>query len=78
VQVIVEVGMEAAVYVSEQYQSRMAAPSPCPNCGIAQTLEAQGYYRRYVTGSVRKCCKFVVEAKIWVEDRQFSSSLRTD
>jgi hypothetical protein len=24
-----------------------------------------------------KCCKFVVEAKIWVEDRQFSSSLRT-
>jgi hypothetical protein len=26
----------------------------------------------------RKCCKFVVEAKIWVEDRQVSSSLRTE
>jgi hypothetical protein len=24
-----------------------------------------------------KCCKFVVEAKLWVEDQQFSSSLRT-
>jgi hypothetical protein len=49
VQVIVEVGMEAGDYVSEQYQRRIAAPSRCPNCGVAQTLEAHGYYWRYVT-----------------------------
>jgi short-subunit dehydrogenase len=30
------------------------------------------------TSGARKCCKFVGEAKIWVEDRQFSSSPRTD
>jgi ribosomal protein S27AE len=49
VQVIVEVGIEVAVYVSEQYQSRIRAPSVCPNCGIGQSLEAHGYYWRWVT-----------------------------
>jgi hypothetical protein len=49
VQVIVEIGMEAGDYVSEQYQRRIVAPSSCPNCGLAQTLEAHGYYWRYVT-----------------------------
>ena len=28
--------------------------------------------------SRRQCCKFVVEAKICVDDRQFSSTPRTD
>jgi hypothetical protein len=44
VQVIVEVEVEveAGAYVSEQYQSRITAPSACPNCGIAQSLEAHG------------------------------------
>ena len=40
-QIIVEVEVEAGVYASEQYQSRIKAPSVCPNCGIAQSLEAQ-------------------------------------
>jgi hypothetical protein len=40
VQVIIGVEVEAATYVSEQYQSRIRAPSECPNCGIAQSLEA--------------------------------------
>ena len=48
-QVIVEVGIEVGVYVSEQYQSRIRAPSVCPNCGIGQSLEAHGYYWRWVT-----------------------------
>ena len=33
-QVIVEVAVEAGVYASEQYQSRIKAPSVCPDCGI--------------------------------------------
>jgi hypothetical protein len=49
VQIIVEVEVEAGVYVSEQYQSRINAPSMCPNCGIAQSLEAHGYYWRWVS-----------------------------
>ena len=48
-QVIVELKVEAGVYVSEQYQSRITAPSVCPNCGIAQSLEAHGYYWRWVS-----------------------------
>jgi hypothetical protein len=49
VQVIVEVGIDAATYGSEQYQSRIRAPSVCPNCGIGPSLEAHGYYWRWVT-----------------------------
>ena len=48
-QVIVEVEVEAGTYASEQYQSRINAPSECPNCGIAQSLEAHGYYWRWVS-----------------------------
>ena len=49
VQVIVEVEVEAGTYVSEQFQGRINAPSECPNCGIAQSLEAHGYYWRWVS-----------------------------
>ena len=48
-QTIVEVEVEAGAYVSEQYQSRVNAPSMCPNCGIGQSLEAHGYYWRWIT-----------------------------
>ena len=48
-QIIVEVEVDAGVYVSEQYQSRIKAPSVCPDCGIAQSLEAHGYYWRWVS-----------------------------
>ena len=46
-QIFVEV--EAGVYVSEQYQSRISAPSACQNCCLAQSLEAHGYYWRWVS-----------------------------
>ncbi len=49
VQVIVEVEVEAGAHASEQYQSRVNASRLCPNCGIAQNLEAHGYYWRWVT-----------------------------
>ena len=48
-QIIVEVEVEAGVYASDQYQSRIKAPSVCPACGIAQSLEAHGYYWRWVS-----------------------------
>ena len=47
--IVVEV--EASVYASEQYQSRIGASNAYPNCGMAQSLEAHGYYWR--AGSVR-------------------------
>jgi hypothetical protein len=49
VQIIVEVEVEAGVYASEQHQSRISAPSECPNRGIRQSLEAHGYYWRWVS-----------------------------
>jgi hypothetical protein len=52
VQVIVEVQVDAAEYVDEQYQSRIAAPGRCPNCGKAQSLQAHGYYMRWVSEAV--------------------------
>ena len=48
-QIIVKVEVEAGVYASEQYQNRINAPSVCPNCGVAQSLEAHGYYWRRVS-----------------------------
>ena len=48
-QIIVVVEVEAGVYASEQYQSRIKAPSVCPGCGIAQSLGAHGYYWRWVS-----------------------------
>ena len=52
VQVIVEVEVEAGTYAREQYQSRIKAPSVCPDCGIGQSLEAHGYYWRWVSETV--------------------------
>jgi hypothetical protein len=49
VQIIVKVEVEAGVYASEQYQSRINAPSVCPNCGVGQSLEAHGYYWRWIS-----------------------------
>ena len=71
VQVIVEVEVEAGAYVSEQYQSRITAPSACPNCGIGQRLEAHGYYWRWVTEGL---CGRVVRMAV----RRFLSVLRSD
>jgi hypothetical protein len=42
-QIIVEVGIDPASYVNEQYQRRVRAPPVCPNCGRTQALEAHGY-----------------------------------
>ena len=71
VQVIVEVEVEAGAYVSEQYQSRITAPSACPNCGIGQSLEAHGYYWRWVTEAVwGELIRMAV--------RRFLSMLRSD
>jgi hypothetical protein len=71
VQVIVEVEVEAGTYASEQYQSRINAPEVCPNCGIAQSLEAHGYYWRWVT---EVPCGRVLRMAV----RRFLSVLRSD
>ena len=71
VQVIVEVEVEAGVYAGEQYQSRISAPRACPNCGIGQSLEAHGYYWRWVTETG---CGEVIRMAV----RRFLSMLRSD
>jgi hypothetical protein len=49
VQIIVAVEVEAGVYASKQYQTRIDAPNVCPNCGMAQSLEAHGNLWRWVS-----------------------------
>jgi len=49
VQVIIKVEVDVATYVSEEYQNRMRAPEECPNCGSGGSLEAHGYYWRWIT-----------------------------
>ena len=49
VQVIIKVAVDVATYVSEGYQSRIRSPEVCPNCGSGGSLEAHGYYWRWVT-----------------------------
>ena len=51
-QVIIKVEVDIATYVSEGYQSRIRAPEVCPNCASAGTLEAHGYYWRWVTEAI--------------------------
>ena len=70
-QVIAEVEVEAGAYASEQYQSRISAPRACPNCGIEQSLEAHGYYWRWVTEAG---CGEVIRIAV----RRFLSMLRSD
>jgi ribosomal protein S27AE len=50
VQIIVEVGVDPLVYRDGECQRLVRAPSVCPNCGRAQSLEAHGYYWRWVAG----------------------------
>jgi hypothetical protein len=59
-QIIVEVGIDPARYVNEQYQRRVRAPSVCANCGRAQALEAHGYYWRWVTA----LCGLVIQIAV--------------
>lgn len=59
-QIIVEVGIDPASYVNEEYQRRVRAPSVCPNCGRAQALEAHGYYWRWVTA----LCGLVIQIAV--------------
>ena len=68
---MVEVEVEAGAYASEQYQSRINAPGVCPNCGVAQSLEAHGYYWRWVTEAL---CGRVLRIAV----RRFLSVLRSD
>jgi hypothetical protein len=41
-------------------------------------LDASSYLDDLLRQGLRQCCKFVVEPKICVDDRQFSSTPRTD
>ena len=76
--IIVEVELEAGVYASEQYQSRINAPSVCPNCGVAQSLEAHGYYWRWVSeallGKVYEW-RYVVFLSVLRSDSQLPAAL---
>ena len=66
-QVIVEVAIEVAAYAKEQFHRRIRAPSVCPNCGRGQTLQAHGYYWRWVTEALRGQALRIAIRRFFVE-----------
>ena len=46
---IIEMNMDAARYAVERCQGSVPAPEICPDCRKAQSLEAHGYYWRWVS-----------------------------
>ena len=48
-QTIVEMKMDAAEYAKDDCQREVSPPEACPDCGKARSLEALGYYRRWVS-----------------------------
>jgi len=48
-QTIFPTSLTPAEYVEQNYQEQVQAPERCPNCGGPNSLEALGYYSRFVT-----------------------------
>jgi hypothetical protein len=59
-QIIVELKMDAAGYAAEQRHGLVPAPQTCPNRGRARSLEAHGYYRRWVSNGKGKPVRIAV------------------
>jgi hypothetical protein len=48
-QTIFQTSLTPEQYAEQDYQHQVPPPEICPNCGRALTLEALGYYHRYVS-----------------------------
>jgi ribosomal protein S27AE len=56
---IIEMKMDAARYAADRRQCGVRAPENCPRCGQARSMEAHGYYQRWVsdaTGEPARIC----------------------
>ena len=48
-QTIFQTSLTPEQYAEQDYQRQVKSPENCPNCSQALTLEALGYYHRYIT-----------------------------
>ena len=48
-QTIFQTSLTPEQYAQQDYHSQVPRPENCPNCGCALTLEALGYYHRYIS-----------------------------
>lgn len=46
---IVKVDWSPEEYAERELERTMGRPEECPNCGQCQSLEAHGYYQRWVS-----------------------------
>jgi hypothetical protein len=49
VQTIFQTSLTPEQYVEQEYEGQVKPPENCPHCGWACSLEALGYYRRYIS-----------------------------
>ena len=59
-QILVSIDSDAVSYVRAQLHRAVRAPQICPNCQQGRTLEAHGYYERWVTASAGEAVRIRV------------------
>jgi hypothetical protein len=59
-QTIFPTSLTPAEYVEQNYQAQVQAPEQCPNCGGPNSLEALGYYPRFVTQVIAAVLEILV------------------
>ena len=59
-QVIRTMAMSADRYLETSFQEGITAPPACPQCGVASTLRALGYYSRNITGSKNRVLRILI------------------
>jgi hypothetical protein len=52
VQKIISTSLTPEQYAEQEYHKQVKPPENCPNCDQAHTLEALGYYSRFITQSI--------------------------
>ncbi len=76
-QIILPVPVTAEQYVQENFHKQVRAPESCPNCQHAQSLEALGYYWRYVTSVLAAVLQIAVR-RFWCRHCRVSVSCLPD
>ena len=59
-QTIFPTSLTPAEYVEQNYQEQVQAPERCPNCDGPNSLEALGYYSRFVTQVIAAVLEILV------------------
>jgi hypothetical protein len=60
VQNIISTSLTPEQYAEQEYHKQVKPPENCPNCDHAHTLEALGYYSRFLTQSIAAVLEILI------------------